>query len=161
MGILNVTPDSFFTKGRANSLQEHIENAGKMLESGALIIDIGGLSTRPGAIGINASEEFERVGPVIENIKKHFPQAFISIDTYRASVAKQSIEAGADIVNDISAGNMDAGMIRSCKMERALYCDAHARHTTNDATTTILPKCSNGGYRFLYKKDKRMRKCRH
>ena len=129
MGILNVTPDSFFTKGRANSLQEHIENAGKMLESGALIIDIGGLSTRPGAIGINASEEFERVGPVIENIKKHFPQAFISIDTYRASVAKQSIEAGADIVNDISAGNMDAGMIPEVAKWNVPYIAMHMQGT--------------------------------
>ena len=88
MGILNVTPDSFYTKGRQNSLQEHIDKAGTMLESGAAILDIGGMSTRPRAEVITEHAELDRVLPVIENVRKHFPDSFISIDTYRAGVAK-------------------------------------------------------------------------
>jgi dihydropteroate synthase len=129
MGILNVTPDSFYTKGRANSLQEHTDNAGKMLEDGAMILDIGGLSTRPGAAEISADEEFGRVAPVIENIKKQFPKAFISIDTYRKSVAEQSVAAGADIVNDISAGNMDAEMIQCVGKWNVPYIAMHMQGT--------------------------------
>src|ERR1700748_685141 len=129
MGILNVTPDSFYTKGRANSLQEHIETAGKMLEAGASILDIGGLSTRPGAIEISADEETDRVIPVIEGIKKHYPGSYISIDTYRASVAKQAVKTGADIVNDISAGNMDTEMIPEVAKWNVPYIAMHMRGT--------------------------------
>lgn len=129
MGILNVTPDSFYTKGRANSLQEHIETAGKMLEAGAKILDIGGLSTRPGAAEITASEEMERVVPVIESIKKHFPNSFISNDTYRSAVARQAVEAGADIVNDISAGNMDTEMITEVAKWNVPYIAMHMQGT--------------------------------
>lgn len=111
MGILNVTPDSFYTQGRENSIPEHIANAEKMMQDGATILDIGGLSTRPGAVEISEQEELDRVVPVIEQIKKTFPDSFISIDTYRANVAKHSVEAGADIVNDISAGALDKNMI--------------------------------------------------
>jgi dihydropteroate synthase len=111
MGILNITPDSFYTRGRENSLQEHIANAGKRLEEGATLLDIGGLSTRPGAVEITEHEEIDRVTPVIEAIKQHYPDAFLSIDTYRSAVAAQAIESGADMVNDISAGTLDSQMI--------------------------------------------------
>jgi dihydropteroate synthase len=129
MGILNVTPDSFYTKGRENSLEEHIENAGKMLEAGAAIIDIGGLSTRPGAIEISVAEESDRVLPVIQSIKKSFPGSFLSIDTYRAMVAQKAVQAGADIVNDISAGNLDNQMLETVGALNVPYIAMHMKGT--------------------------------
>ena len=110
MGILNVTPDSFHDGSRVSSLQEVIDRAGTMLEQGADILDIGGQSTRPGAIRISAAEELERVLPGITAVRKHFPQSAISIDTFYAAVAAESCRNGADIINDISGGTIDSDM---------------------------------------------------
>jgi dihydropteroate synthase len=129
MGILNATPDSFYTQGRQNSVPEHVSNAGKMLEDGATILDIGGLSTRPGAAEISEQEETDRVVPVIEQIKKAFPDSFLSIDTYRANVAKHSVNAGADIVNDISAGTLDQNMIPAVANLNVPYIAMHMTGT--------------------------------
>jgi dihydropteroate synthase len=129
MGILNVTPDSFYTRGRNNSLQEHIDKAGAMLEEQATILDIGGMSTRPRAEVIGVEAEMDRVLPVIEGIKKHFPEAFISIDTYRASVAKSAVQAGADIINDISSGDMDAQMLTTVAGLQVPYIAMHMKGT--------------------------------
>lgn len=129
MGILNVTPDSFYTKGRDNNVIQHTENAGKMLEAGASILDIGGLSTRPGAIEISEQEELDRVLPVIESIKKHLPDAYLSVDTYRANVAQQAIQSGADIINDISAGNLDEKMIPAAGKLDVPYIAMHMKGT--------------------------------
>ncbi|KAA5537017.1 dihydropteroate synthase [Taibaiella lutea] len=129
MGILNITPDSFYTKGRENSVAEHVDNADKMMEAGAAIIDIGGLSTRPGAIEISETEESDRVLPVIESIKKSFPGCFLSIDTYRSMVAAEAVQAGADIVNDISAGNLDGQMLSTVGSLNVPYIAMHMKGT--------------------------------
>ncbi len=111
MGILNVTPDSFFDGGRYQSEQAIVDQVGRMLEEGASIIDVGGMSSRPGAEVIEASVELDRVLPVVELIGKHFPDAFISVDTVRSVIARKTIEAGAHIINDISAGNLDEDLL--------------------------------------------------
>lgn len=129
MGILNVTPDSFYTRGRHNSLAEHMDKAGRMLEHKASILDIGGMSTRPGAEVITPAAEAERVIPVIEGIRKHYPEAWLSIDTYRAGVAIQAVAAGADIVNDISAGDMDENMLATVAGLNVPYIAMHMKGT--------------------------------
>lgn len=111
MGIINVTPDSFYSGGRDTELRDILHKADRMLQAGAGILDIGGLSTRPGSAPVTEREETDRVAPVIAMIKKYFPQAFISVDTYRSGVAKAAFENGADMINDISAGSMDSNMI--------------------------------------------------
>ena len=110
MGIINATPDSFFADSRAQLLDAGLARAAAMLEAGADLLDVGGESTRPGSEAVSAAEECERVVPLIEAIKQRFPQAIVSIDTYRAGTAKAALAAGADLVNDISALEADAGM---------------------------------------------------
>lgn len=110
MGILNITPDSFYSGSRVNET-EVTERAGQMIADGAAILDIGGQSTRPGSTRLTADEELERVLPVITTIRQAFPSVYLSIDTYHAKVAKETVAAGIDIVNDISAGDMDAAML--------------------------------------------------
>ena len=107
MGILNITNDSFYSGSRTPELKETIAKAGKMLESGASILDIGGVSTRPGASDIPMDIELNRITPAISTIKERFPHALISVDTYRSKVAEKAIVAGADIINDISSGDID------------------------------------------------------
>lgn len=110
MGVINVNNDSFYSGSRQTIEKDILATAETMLEEGATILDIGGQSTRPGSIAILEKDELERVVPVIASIQKHFPESFISIDTYYASVAKQAVDVGAGFVNDISAGSMDADM---------------------------------------------------
>lgn len=110
MGILNITPDSFYAGSRVNSHDEILQLAGKMLEEGADLIDIGGYSSRPGAAIINESEEIDKTCKAITTIIREFPNASISIDTFRSSVAKNAVEAGAGMINDISGGNLDERM---------------------------------------------------
>ena len=110
MGILNVTPDSFFNGGCYTSLDNLLQQAEKMLQQGATLLDIGGASSRPGALEVSETEELDRVIAAIETLKKHFPDALISIDTWRGKVAEMAINAGACLVNDISAGRMDRTM---------------------------------------------------
>jgi len=110
MGILNVTPDSFFDGGRYNSADDALRQAERMLEEGAAIIDIGGMSSRPGSDLIKVEEELQRVLPPIEAVTSAFPEVVISIDTVRSQVARQAVEAGASIVNDISAAAFDEAM---------------------------------------------------
>ena len=104
MGILNVTPDSFFDGGRYAGRDAALRQAEKMLAEGAAILDVGGASSRPGAVEVSAEEEMARIVPVIAAIRQHFPDAFISVDTWRPEVAAAALEAGASILNDISAG---------------------------------------------------------
>ncbi len=111
MGILNVTPDSFSDGGKFTRANIAVDHAFKMIDDGAHIIDIGGESTRPGSVPISENEECKRILPVIESIKKINSKTIISIDTYKASVAKKAIEAGADIVNDISGLTFDKEML--------------------------------------------------
>lgn len=128
MGILNITPDSFFVGSRVG-IAEAVQKAGKMLTEGAQILDIGGESTRPGSDSISAEEEAERVIPVIKAVRAAYPQAVISIDTYRSSTARAAIDAGADIINDISAMEADAEMLNVVKETKAPIILMHMRGT--------------------------------
>ncbi|HHH49696.1 MAG TPA: dihydropteroate synthase [Saprospiraceae bacterium] len=107
MGILNLTPDSFYDGGLYQSDRNILKHVEKMLEEGAAIIDVGGMSSRPGAMLINSKEEKRRILPAIKMILKEFPAAILSVDTFRANVAKAAVDLGAAMINDISAGNLD------------------------------------------------------
>ncbi len=133
MGVINVTPDSFYGASRVGPGKDQIVDiAGKMLESGAAILDIGGMSSRPGSSPVDPGEEADRVVPVIEMLMAHFPAAIVSVDTYRASVAKTSILSGATIVNDISGGTVDPDMWDVVTTHKVAYCLMHMRGTPSD-----------------------------
>lgn len=110
MGILNITPDSFYDGGRYQSGQSVLRQTEQMLSAGAAIIDVGGMSTRPGSAPVEEEEELRRVIPAIEQIARAFPEAVISVDTVKSNVARQAVAAGASIINDVSAGRMDDDM---------------------------------------------------
>ena len=110
MGILNITPDSFYAESRVMSAAELEEVAGKMIAEGADILDIGGQSTRPGAQRIDAYMESQRVLPAIETVRKAFPDICISVDTFYSEVAEGACRAGANIINDVSGGSIDSRM---------------------------------------------------
>lgn len=111
MGILNITPDSFYSGSRVQNLDDILRRAEQQLEQGAVILDIGGQSTRPGSDQLDAETELSRVIGPLEAIHRRFPEAFLSIDTYYAAVAREAVAAGAAIVNDISAGLLDPLLI--------------------------------------------------
>jgi len=113
MGILNLTPDSFYDGGLYNNIDRALAQTEKMLLEGATFIDVGGASSKPGSVEITVDEELARVLPVIEKIHKKFPDTLISIDTYRSDVAQQAVARGAAMVNDISGGNLDAKMLKT------------------------------------------------
>ena len=138
MGILNVTADSFYDGGKYLTPSQVTDRAGEMFDAGATILDIGALSTRPGTHGGNAEEETERLIPAIELIRKHFPEALISADTYRASVAEMAIGAGAAIINDISGGTMDEAMHGFMLTSEAAYVLMHIQGTP--ATMQQMPE---------------------
>jgi dihydropteroate synthase len=125
MGILNVTPDSFFEGSRMEHIDTGVKKAIEMAQFGASIIDIGGQSTRPGAEIITESMEIDRVVPMIKAIHAAIPNIPISIDTYHATVAKAAIDAGACIVNDISCGNFDPKMLPMVVANKAGYIGMH------------------------------------
>lgn len=125
MGIINVTPDSFFAGSRKVALKEVLHTAEKMLEEGATFLDVGGYSSRPGATDISVSEEFRRVIEPIEAITKAFPESIISIDTFRSEVAKAAVASGAALVNDISAGHLDEKMLETVASLKVPYIAMH------------------------------------
>jgi len=125
MGIINTTPDSFFAESRHSSTGPALETAESMLRDGATILDIGGQSTRPGSETASEEEELTRTIGVISAIHRQFPQAILSIDTYYARVAKEAVHAGASIVNDISAGALDKGMIGTVAALQVPYVLMH------------------------------------
>ena len=127
MGILNVTPDSFYDGGFYNSTNKVIDQVKKMVSDGASIIDIGGYSSRPGAEEISVDTELKRVLPVIKLIKKKYPKILISIDTFRSEVAKLSVECGADIINDISGGSLDSKMYKTIAKLNVPYIIMHMK----------------------------------
>jgi len=129
MGILNVTPDSFYDGGAHNSIQTAIAQTQKFLNEGAQIIDVGGYSTRPNADDIAVQEEINRVVPVIAALKQKFPNIIISIDTFRAEVARQAIQHGAAMINDISAGELDPTMFETVAALQVPYILMHTRGT--------------------------------
>lgn len=132
MGIINATPDSFFTGSRKQTTDAALEQAEKMLGEGAAILDLGGQSTGPGKPQIDATAEAERVIPVIAAIRQRFPEAFLSVDTYYAQVARQAADAGADIINDVSGGTLDAHMLETVGKLRLPYICMHMKGTTEN-----------------------------
>ena len=129
MGILNITPDSFYADSRVRGIDEVINRAGQMLRDGAEILDIGGESTRPGSDSINPQEEIARIVPVVEALRKEYPQSILSIDTYHAETAKATLASGADIINDISAMEYDEKMIEVVVKNNAPVILMHMRGT--------------------------------
>lgn len=132
MGILNVTPDSFYDGGRYAAQDSIVAQVEKMLKAGATIIDIGGMSSRPGAEIISVEEELKRVLPAIDTVMRHFPTALISIDTVRAEVARQSVQQGASIINDISAGSIDTEMFSTVAELGVPYILMHIKGKPKD-----------------------------
>src|SRR6476661_3728916 len=110
MGVVNITPDSFYDGGKFESTETAIKQVEKLIAEGADIIDLGACSTRPNAIAISAEIELKRLLPVLDHVVKKYPDAIISIDTYHAAVAKEAVKHEAHIINDISGGTMDDAM---------------------------------------------------
>ena len=129
MGILNLTPDSFYDGGSYKNEKDVLLKAEKMLTDGATFIDIGAYSSRPGADDIAVEVELARIVPIIELLVKEFPEILISVDTFRAKIAKETIEAGAALVNDISAGFLDENMISTVAIFKVPYILMHMRGT--------------------------------
>jgi dihydropteroate synthase len=129
MGIINITPDSFYTASRAGTVDAVLIQAEKMLQDGATILDIGGQSTRPGSKKITAEDELQRVIGPIQALTEKFPGTFISVDTYYSVVAKEAVQAGACIINDISAGGLDDKMIETVAALRVPYVLMHMQGT--------------------------------
>jgi dihydropteroate synthase len=134
MGILNVTPDSFYDGKKFNDESSILSQVEKMVKEGADFIDVGGYSTRPGAAEIPLGEELSRVLPVINSIVKKFPEAIISIDTFRAEVARASVEAGASMINDVSGGELDEKMFPTVASLQVPYVLMHMRGTPQTMT---------------------------
>lgn len=129
MGIINITPDSFYDGGVLNNERDILGQAEKMLNEGASFLDIGGYSSRPDAQEISVNEELKRVIPAVELILKHFPKALISVDTFRSEVAQESVKAGAAMINDISAGHLDELMLPTIAALQVPYVMMHMRGT--------------------------------
>ena len=125
MGILNITPDSFYAGSRFSNNSHCLNVAAKMLEEGALILDIGGQSSRPGSERISAEDEWNRIAPAVSALKKEFPTAWISVDTYYSEVAIKAISEGVDIINDISFGEDDNKMFSTLANKNITYIGMH------------------------------------
>jgi len=138
MGILNVTPDSFYDGGKFTGEETILDQVKKMLDEGASFIDVGGYSSRPGAADIAEEEEAARIVPTIQLIKKNFPQCIISIDTFRSSIAIKAVEAGASIINDISGGEQDSRMFKTVVSLDVPYILMHMRGTPCTMTTLTV-----------------------
>ena len=132
MGILNITPDSFYDGGVFNSDKKILNQVEKMISEGADMIDIGGYSSRPGANEVNIDDEIDRVIPAIELIKNKFGDTIISIDTFRSKVAKKAINAGASIINDISSGDLDSEMFNCVAKLKVPYIMMHMKGSPNN-----------------------------
>lgn len=137
MGIINVTPDSFYCNSRNGSVEEAVATAGRMLEEGASMLDIGGCSTRPGSEPATECEELERVVPAVAAVRSRFPEAIISVDTFRGKVARQAVEAGADIINDVSAGNIDGDILQAAADLKVPYVLMHPAESSLQPSTPI------------------------
>ncbi|SEN91820.1 dihydropteroate synthase [bacterium A37T11] len=129
MGIINVTPDSFFDGGTYNQVDKAVAHAGKLLQEGADMIDLGAYSSRPGAAEVSVQEETDRIVPVVEALLKQYPDALLSIDTFRAPVAEAAIRAGAGMINDISGGSLDESMFATVARLGVPYVLMHMRGT--------------------------------
>lgn len=132
MGILNVTPDSFFATSRCRSEEEIRQRVCQIRQEGATMVDIGAYSSRPGAEDVAEAEELRRLLPAIDIVREEWPEAIISVDTFRAEVARRAVEAGADIVNDISGGEMDPEMFSAVADMHVPYILMHMQGTPRD-----------------------------
>jgi dihydropteroate synthase len=135
MGILNVTPNSFFDGGKHSDEKAILIQVERMLLEGATFIDIGGYSSKPSAEFVSEDEELQRILPVVQKVVQEFPEAIISIDTFRSKVAKETIENGAAIINDISAGNLDDKMLETIAQLQVPYIMMHMRGTPQTMQT--------------------------
>lgn len=129
MGIINVTPDSFYDGGKTVTTEGIIDQAGKMLSEGATFLDVGGYSSRPDATKVSETEELKRVIPAIETLIAEFPEVIVTIDTFRSAVVKEAIQVGAAMVNDISGGKMDPEMFSTIARLQIPYILMHMRGT--------------------------------
>lgn len=129
MGILNVTPDSFYDGGRFKSEKAILDQVTLMLKEGATFIDIGAQSSKPDAETVSEAEELQRLLPVLELLQQQFPEILMSVDTFRSEVAKQAVHAGACMINDISAGHLDAQMLETIAKLKVPYIMMHMRGT--------------------------------
>ena len=129
MGIINITPDSFYEGSRHREMNDILKQVDKMMDQGADLIDIGGYSSRPGADDIPLQEELDRVIPVIRNVADKFPQVRISVDTFRSQVAEQALDNGAAMINDISAGLLDDSMMNVVSKYQVPYVMMHMKGT--------------------------------
>ena len=129
MGIINLTPDSFYDGGKLTSEKEILLKAEQMLKEGATFLDLGAYSSRPGAQFVSEKEEIDRVLPVIKILLNEFPETLLSIDTFRSNVADESISAGASLINDISAGKLDDHMFKIIAQHQVPYVMMHMRGT--------------------------------
>ena len=129
MGILNITPDSFYDGGLYKDDSEILKQVENMLNEGATFIDVGAYSSRPNADHVSEDEELKRIIPIVDLVLKEFPETLLSIDTFRSTIAKQCIEAGACMINDISAGKLDAGMLQTIADLHVPYIMMHMRGT--------------------------------
>jgi dihydropteroate synthase len=134
MGIINITPDSFYSNSRKPVVEEALAKAEKMLADGAAVLDFGAYSSRPGAEDISVTEESDRLLPVVEAIVKSFPDAVLSIDTFRAQVAEAAIKAGAHIINDIAGGMLDIDMFNTVARLQVPYILMHMKGTPQNMT---------------------------
>jgi len=141
MGILNVTPDSFYDGGYYKNTMSLMSQVKTMTEQGATFIDVGGYSSRPNASDVTEDEELRRVVPIVELILNEFPEILISVDTFRSAVAKKAIEAGACMINDISAGHMDKPMLKTVADLQVPYIMMHMR-----GTPQTMQKLTNYGH---------------
>lgn len=129
MGILNCTPDSFYSVSRVQFIDQGLRFAEEQIRQGARILDLGGQSTRPGSERIDATEEIGRVIPLLTRIRKEFPDIFLSIDTYQSDVALEAVAAGVDMINDISGGQIDPDIRKVAAKSQLLYVLMHMRGT--------------------------------
>jgi len=129
MGIINLTPDSFFAGSRKPAVADALQQAGQMLADGATMLDLGAYSSRPGATDISIQEETDRLIPVVEAVVQQYPDAVLSIDTFRAQVAEAAIKAGAHIINDIGGGQLDTNMFATIARLQVPYILMHMKGT--------------------------------
>lgn len=156
MGILNVTPDSFYDGGKFNTIKEILIHVEKMTNEGMDILDIGGYSSRPGAKKISVNEELSRIIPVLKEIKYNFKELIISIDTYRSIVAERTLDLGVDIINDISAGNLDDNMLKVISNFKCPYIMMHMKG--NPQTMQKNPNYDNPTKEIINYLAKRIKK---
>ncbi|MDB5258501.1 MAG: dihydropteroate synthase [Chitinophagaceae bacterium] len=141
MGILNLTPDSFYDGGKYDSMPKVIGQAARLYEEGAFVLDLGAYSSRPGAEEVSQEQEWDRLKGVIKGIKNQFPDKLIAVDTFRSEIAYRSLQEGADIINDISGGFLDHQIWKVAADHKAPYIAMHMKGTP--ATMQQLTQYSN------------------